>query len=528
MLSYNKGTSIFLKKCIGTIEEFKLIEWGESVLTAVSGGVDSVSLLYSLYFLRHLLGIKISCAVFDHGIRESSYKEVEYLENLCNVLSVPFYTDKANIVAESKINKKSIEETARNFRYKFLYKTANEINADKIATAHHLDDFAENFLMRTIIGGGSGSIAGIKVKNGMIIRPFIKFSKNEIIDFAKLNSIKFFEDYTNYQGDIFRNHIRLNIIPEFKKINPSFLNTIYRTSEVLRKDDEFIENCSREIFKNSVSSTEYKDSGTLAFNIYDLLKIQETVLYRLFKLALYEIVINKNDNKDKDNNRIENFISYGNFKNFLNILKSNKPNILFNLNKNIRIIKTYEKIIFQKIENNICIGKIKNIYRYFPLDIKHYEYLIDYDDIVENNLGNINTINKFIIYIKELDLSLIIGKFDNIKTKTVMNKLIKKQFKNNLKNTVLFDFDKLLFPVKIRNFMNGDRFIPLGMHNEKKVKNFFIDEKIPALLRHNVPIILSNNKIVWIGFIIMSDIIKISNSTKSIGYIKLLNNKTRF
>ncbi len=523
MLSYNKRTSIFLKKFIGTIEEFKLIEWGESILIAVSGGVDSVSLLYSLYFSRHLLGIKISCAVFDHGIRESSYKEVEYLENLCNVLSVPFYTDKANILVESKINKKSIEETARNFRYKFLYKTANEINADKIAAAHHLDDFAENFLMRTITGGGSGSIAGIKVKNGMIIRPFIKFSKKEIIDFAKLNSIKFFEDYTNYQKDIFRNNIRLNIIPEFKKINPSFLNTIYKTSEVLRKDDEFIENCAREIFAGSVSNTEYKDSGMLTCNIFDLLKIPEPVLYRFFKLALYEIIINKNDNKD-NNNDIENFISYGNFKNFLNILKSNKPNILFNLNKNIRIIKTYEKIIFEEIENNIYVGKIKNTYHHFPLDFKHYEYLINRGNIVENNSGNINTINKFIINIKELDLNLIIGKFDNIKTKTVMDKLIIKKFKNPLNNTILFDFDKLSFPIKIRNFMNGDRFTPLGMQNEKKVKNFFIDKKIPVLLRHNVPIILSDNKIAWIGFIIMSDMIKITDSTKSIGYMKLLNN----
>lgn len=72
--------------------------------------------------------------------------------------------------------------------------------------------------------------------------------------------------------------------------------------------------------------------------------------------------------------------------------------------------------------------------------------------------------------------------------------------------------------------MNGDRFTPLGMQNEKKVKNFFIDKKIPVLLRHNVPIILSDNKIAWIGFIIMSDMIKITDSTKSIGYMKLLNN----
>ena len=73
--------------------------------------------------------------------------------------------------------------------------------------------------------------------------------------------------------------------------------------------------------------------------------------------------------------------------------------------------------------------------------------------------------------------------------------------------------------------MNGDRFIPLGMQNEKKVKNFFIDKKIPVLSRHSVPIVLSDDKIVWIGYIIMSDIIKITDSTKSIGYIKLLNNK---
>jgi tRNA(Ile)-lysidine synthetase-like protein len=624
---FNKGTSFFLRKLSYTVSEFKLIERGDLILAAVSGGVDSLSLLYSLYFLRHILGIEIACAVFDHEIRESSYKEVEYLKDLCDTLSIRFYTDKANIPAESKINKKSIEETARNFRYKFLYKTADKIHANKIATAHHLDDFAENFLMRVITGGGSGSLAGIKVKNDIIIRPFIKFSKNEIIDFAILNSIKFFEDYTNYQEDIFRNNIRLNIIPEFKKINPSFLDTIYRTSEVLRKDDEFIENYAKEIFKNTNLSTEYENSGILTFNIFQLLKIPEAVLYRLFKLILYEMSICRNetnnnnslqncdnnvinndshlyDNRNKtkdvyadinnintasenlniiDNNNkdlkivaknfhknrhlspikdgAEDFISYSNFKNLLNIIKSSKPNILFNLNKNVRLVKSYEKIIFENIENNKYFSNFHGVNYYIPLNYKYYEYLINYDDIIKNNNnniktinkpvisikadniktikktinkpvisikeGSIKTINKCIIHIKEIDVDFVIGKLNSNNTKMIINKLIKKKFKQNLSNAILFDFDKLVFPIKIRNFINGDRFIPLGMQNEKKVKNFFIDKKIPELFRRSLPLILSGGKIVWIGFIMMSDIIKISKSTKNIGYFKLLRNNKK-
>ena len=532
---FNKETSFFLKKFYCAVEEFKLIERGDLILAAVSGGVDSVSLLYSLYFLRHILGINIACAVFDHEIRESSYKEVEYLKDLCNILSIRFYTDKANILAESKINKKSIEETARNFRYKFLYKTADKIHADKIATAHHLDDFAENFLMRAITGGGSGSIAGINVKNGIIIRPFIKFSKNEIIDFAGLNSIKFFEDCTNYQENIFRNNIRLNIIPEFKKINPSFLGTLYKTSEVLRKDDEFIENYAKEIFKNTILNTAYKASGILTFNVGHLLKLPEAVLYRLVKLATYEISsakdsINNNSPNDYDNiANNENFISYGNFKNFLNIIKSDKPNISFNLNKNVRIIRSYENIIFEKIENNKYIGKIHDINYYFPLNHKHYEYSINCDALIEkNNANSIKTINKSVVYrkvhIKEINVDLIIGKLNIVNAAATINKLMKKKFKKNSANAILFDFDKLLFPVTIRNFINGDRFIPLGMHHEKKVKNFFIDKKIPELYRHNLPVILFGGQIVWLGFIMMSDIIKITEFTKNIGYIKLLNN----
>jgi len=530
---FNKGTSFFLRKFIYTVEEFKLIERGDLILAAVSGGVDSVSLLYSLYFLRHILGIKIACAVFDHGIRESSYKEVEYLRDLCNILSIRFYTDKANILAESKINKKSIEETARNFRYKFLYKTADKIRADKIATAHHLDDFAENFLMRAITGGGSGSIAGIKVKNGIIIRPFIKFSKNEIINFAGLNSIKFFEDYTNYQENIFRNNIRLNIIPEFKKINPSFLGTLYRTSEVLRKDDEFIENYAKEIFKNTILNTGYKDSGILTFDIVHLLKLPEPVLYRLFKIAIYEIssgiggiggINNSSPNNYDNSSNGDSFISYGNFKNLLNIIKSSKPNISFNLNKDVRVIRSYEKIIFEKIENNKYIGNIRALNYYFPLNYKHYEYLIDYNDIFKNNADDIKTINKSVIHIKEIDAELTIGKLGSVNTTIIINKLMKKKFKKNSANAILFDFDKLSFPVKIRNFINGDRFIPLGMQHEKKVKDFFINKKIPELYRHNLPLILFGGQIVWIGFIMMSDIIKISEFTKNIGYIKLLKN----
>ena len=174
----DKLSSSFLNKLTKTVKDSGLIAWGERVIAAVSGGIDSTVLLCSLYELRHYFGINIACASFDHKIRLSSGGDITFVGDLCKKLSIPFYTESRNVKLYAKENKLNLEEAARILRYRFLIKTAADFKAEKIAVAHHLDDFAENLVMRLITGGGAGAISGFNVRSGLIIRPLINHSKS--------------------------------------------------------------------------------------------------------------------------------------------------------------------------------------------------------------------------------------------------------------------------------------------------------------------------------------------------------------
>lgn len=534
--------SVFTNLFIETIREFRLINYGESILVAVSGGIDSMSLLYCLYNLRHYLGIKINCATYDHQIRPSSKEEVLFVKAFCKKLSIPFYSSSANVTSAAKLRKKGIEETAREYRYGFLFATANEIKADKIATAHHLDDFAENFIMRLVTGSGSGSIAGIQVRNGILIRPLIKHSKEEITKFARLNSIKFCEDYTNKDAKIFRNYIRLNIIPGLKKFNKSFLKTIYNTSEILRKDDEFITDCALKIYNNAkLKLSEKGNYNAIIFKTDSLLNIPEAALYRIVKKAALDINFNK-----------DTLISYRHFKIFKDLLRNKKPNIFFNVNKIIRIKKSYNNIIFENINQQdhkiIAVWALdENLSRGFSnknidfFDNENYKYILNQNNNLKES-GNLS------IDIKELGKTFIIRIIKGRRAEKIRNGIENRGYnkpcyetseysepvvlKNNKNipsvenyrhrrhNACFFDIDKLLFPITIRNFKEGDKFIPLGMNGHKKLKDYFIDNKIPLEIRRVLPLVLFKDEIVWIGGSAISDIIKVTKLTKNIGIMK--------
>ncbi|MCL4542818.1 MAG: tRNA lysidine(34) synthetase TilS, partial [Deltaproteobacteria bacterium] len=353
----NKFRSFFLSKLIKTVKDSSLLAWGEKVIVAVSGGVDSAVLLYCLYELRHYFGINPACASFDHKIRPSSREDILFVSGLCKKFSLPFYTKEADVKDYAKRLKLNLEESARILRYNFLMESALDFGAGKIATAHHLDDFAENFIMRLTIGGGGGALAGIPVKNNTIIRPLIRHAKREIIDFARDNSIKFREDYTNYDERIFRNFVRLNIIPQLKKHNKSFLKTVYNTSEILKSDDEFINVVAKDLFDNA-SKLFFSKTGDdkpllsqIVFNGKDLINKHPALLYRLLKISILSLG-QFQDILGKSLFSIKPVASYSNFKAFVELVKSKKPNTYFNIKHLISVRREYDKIFIEHISPN--------------------------------------------------------------------------------------------------------------------------------------------------------------------------------
>jgi len=234
---------MILDKVRKTIKKYHLIKKGEKILVAVSGGPDSVALLYLLNHLKKELDLKLHIAHLDHKLRKDSYKDKEFVENLAKKLKIPITTEEVEVKRLAK--KGSIEEVARNIRLNFLFKVAQKIKADKIALGHNLNDQAETVLMRLLRGSGLYGLAGIlpqkEISGFKIIRPLIEISRREIEAFIKRKKIKPCSDITNFKDIYFRNKIRNRLIPFLEKnYNKNIKELLAHTAEIVGADYDYL------------------------------------------------------------------------------------------------------------------------------------------------------------------------------------------------------------------------------------------------------------------------------------------------
>jgi tRNA(Ile)-lysidine synthase len=206
-------------KVKNTIKRYNLIDKGDKVLIGVSGGPDSVALLYLLNSLRKELKLTLYIAHLDHKLRRDSFKDRIFVERLAQKLKIPVFAGEINIKQLAKQG--SIEEIARNARLGFLFKVAKDIKADKIALGHNLDDQAETVLMRILRGTGLYGLSGIlpkrKIAGYEIVRPLIEIRRKGIESYLKRKKIKPRIDKSNLEDIYFRNKIRNRLLPLLEK-----------------------------------------------------------------------------------------------------------------------------------------------------------------------------------------------------------------------------------------------------------------------------------------------------------------------
>lgn len=210
---------MILEKVKSTIKKYNLIDKNDKILLGVSGGPDSVALLYILAALKKEFGLSLHVAHIDHCLRKDSHKDRRFVENLARKLKLPVSVTEINVKALAKYG--SLEEIARNARLGFLFRVAKEIKADKIALGHNLDDQAETVLMRILRGTGLYGLSGISAKRRIagycVIRPLIELRRREIEAQLKKKKIRPCIDITNRQDIYFRNKIRNRLLPLLEK-----------------------------------------------------------------------------------------------------------------------------------------------------------------------------------------------------------------------------------------------------------------------------------------------------------------------
>ena len=232
-----------MKKVIEFIKENNLIKENDNIILGISGGADSVCLLYIINEIRDTFCLNITAVHVNHSIRETAGRDEAFSKELCEKLGISFvsYTIDCPKIAEE--HKLSLEEAGRNERYRLFEETGRKSYGEggfKIAVAHHMDDLAETLLFNLSRGSGINGLSSIKVKNGCIVRPLLCLTRKEIEEYLSENGISHIEDETNSDDDYARNRIRHNIIPELNEIAPGAVKNMGRTASQLGEIEDYL------------------------------------------------------------------------------------------------------------------------------------------------------------------------------------------------------------------------------------------------------------------------------------------------
>lgn len=434
------------------IAKNNLISPGKKIGAAVSGGADSMAMLH----LLRALGYSVCVLHFEHGIRpeEESVGDLHFVAQYCAQNDIPFFFERCSVL-ENTLPGESIEAAARRLRYDFFSRMAEAHHLDLIATAHHADDSVETFFLNLLRGGGVTGLTGISPKRDRIIRPLLFVKRAEIEEYCRQNGIPHVTDATNLSSEYTRNYLRNEIFPKLRQINPEFSEAILRTQEILREEDVVIAaDAEREIAKIAVFLENCVEIEIEPFNALPV-----ALRYRVLRRCI-EQICPLTDLEKKH------------FDAVLQLCRSPRTGAQFRLP-----------------------GKFFAIISYNRLILTEKMYKIDKMGVFPLNLSG--------------DTPLTQG------ARIHCTEVTSVHFGKNTDLVQYLDADALESAV-IRARQEGDLFQPLGMHGRKKLKDWFIDRKIPAERRDAIPLVARGNEILWIIGGGISEKVRVSKETQRI------------
>lgn len=457
-----------LVKVRGIIRKYGMLTRGDKVVVSVSGGPDSVALIHLLHRLREDWGLSLVVAHFNHGLRgEESDRDAEFVRQLAKTLTLPCRLERGDALSFKYQMRLSTEEAARVLRYRFLEDTLRTEAADRIALGHTADDQAEGILIRMLRGSGRLGLCGMQpVRNNVLIRPLIEVSKAEIDGFLGQYAIPYVTDSSNMDRRYLRNKIRLDLIPLLERMyNPHVKESLFQIASILADEEDYLQGIAIQEFSEAL---EHRDPDLVVFNRHRLLSLHKAIQLRLIRKAIETI--------KGDLRRIS-------FKHILAVLRlagKEHPSKILSLPGGLTVRRNYQQIIFER-------GRKKSV-----------DFLYEVSSLAPVKMTEVDRVVSF----KLIDPSEVVNSGMD-------------------RNIVYLDYDKLPFPLAIRNIRASDRFRPLGMKGFKKLKDFFIDCKIPRARRKSIPILMAGHDIAWIAGLRIDDRVKLTNTTKRVLRVKI-------
>ncbi len=453
-----------IERVLKTIENHELLKKGDSVLVALSGGPDSVALLHLLLNIQEKYNLKLAAIHLDHSIRAGSPKDRQFCHGLCKDLKVKLYSRRMDVEKLAKTGKMTIEEAGRKARYDYFQSISSKYGFRKIATGHTMDDNAETVLFNIIRGSGLKGLSGIPVKRGNIIRPLIDIGKPELIKWLAGKKVKFITDSTNRSLRYSRNKVRRKIIPEIERVNPEFVKSLARLSKNISEDIELIDSITVLAYDDALLS---QGNSKIVLDLQKLEKYDTSLGKKAVAEAFYRLTGAKMSPSFELLSRANETIK-------------GRSGAKSPLGKGVWIEKSQGKIsVFKQPKMAYESGAT-------PLLIPGTTEMPGMNWIMKTKLL----------------------KKSEIKT------LITKPF------TALLDNKKVIEPM-IRLWQEGDRIKPFGMKGTKLISDLFVDKKVPTFARKEVPLVLSKDKVAWVGGVAISDDFKVGPLTKEVLRIEL-------
>ena len=438
--------------------QIHLLEQGDKIVAAVSGGIDSMVMLDALVALRDELKLEIAVAHVNHRLRGAeSDGDEEFVRRISENHGLSCHIRRVDTRALAESGRLSIQEAARNARYEFFAEILNSSGFQKIATAHHADDNAETILLNLIRGAGVKGLSGIPAKrpDEGIIRPLLFATRKQIQEYAGERKLAYREDSSNRGDDYARNYIRHRLLPQIQEyINPNVSGVLNRTAQLFEDLQHYLESEAARIAP-SVVREQTEDQVRVDLNELHSKPVflQE---YLLFKTA---------------REFCKTQIDFGAVRLMLQVSQAETGSSC-SVSKNEIAYRNRDELLLKRAE-----GTARFCYR----AESEKSYSFDHFSFASERVTRPEPV-------------------DN-------------------SNVEFIDADTVGKDFLIRSWHNGDWFIPLGMKEKKKLSNFFIDQKIPLFEKDRVPILESAGNIVWICGKRLDDRYKITE--KTINVLKL-------
>lgn len=436
------------KKVKRYIESWQMIRPGDRVIAGISGGADSICLLFVLLELKEEMGFEAAAVHVNHGLRgESADRDEAYVRKVCEGAGVRLFAFHEDVGDYAQSRRLSLEEAGREVRRSCMEKAFRQWNGTRIALAHQQNDNAETILFQLCRGSGLRGMGGIPPKNGPWIHPLLCLSRKEIEVYLKDRGIPYCTDETNLEDQFTRNRIRKHVIPYLEEhVNEKAVAHMAQCAEIIRETGEYVEEKTAEYVKECIKS---ENHGEILLVENEFKRVPEALKQGVLREALCKTAGSRKD---------------------ISAAHTDAAYALFGRQ----------------------VGKMAK----FPYNVEAYR---NYDGVL---FRNCDVVQK----------SAVKGKADYW-TRIFENESATFPEKNYTK---WFDYDIILNTVKIRHREPGDYIVIDENGGTQKLKQYFINEKVPRELRDSIWLVADGKEIIWIVGYRQSQAYQVTDKTRRI------------